>query len=275
MNEKKIALVTGASSGLGRDISKLLCKKGHIVYITARSKDKLIDLKKECKADPGEIVIISGDLTIKKFRDELIGSILKKEKKIDYLINNAGYGKLESHENILYEDLEGMFTLNCVAGMHLAQLVIPSMKKRKKGRIINIASIAAIEPPPYFSIYNATKYAVHGFTKSLSYDLYGTGISTSVVFPSRMKTPFWIRAFKCKGLTGSEQKMCVNEWTKKSRGSLYVAEYIVKNIDSKRLILLPGALSKLAYYFLRHFKCIGSFFMKHSGLKKAKKALKH
>ena len=172
-----------------------------------------------------------------------------------------------------YKDIEGMFQLNAVAGEHLTQLVIPSMKKLKKGRIINISSIVAFEPPVFFATYNATKYAVYGFTKSLSYELKGTGVSTSVVFPSRMKTPFWTVAFKCKGLTGDKQKTCVEEWTKKANGSMPVAKYIVRKLDSDKLILLPGLLSKIAYHFLRHFKFIGNFYMKNVMLPKSRKAI--
>ena len=273
--EVEVSLVTGASSGLGRDIAKLLCKKGLIVYVVARRKENLLDLKKECSKENGEIRIIAGDLINKNFRIKLINQIFSQSKKIDYLINNAGFGKLESLENIEYEDLEGMIQLNIVALQHLCQLVLPSMKKRESGRIINISSIAAFEPPPYFATYNGTKYFVHGFTKSLAYELKGTGVSASVVFPPRMNTPFWTIAFKCNGLNGEEQKMCVNKWTKKSTGSLSVAKTIVKNLDSDKLLILPGILPKFAYYFLRHFKFIGSFFMYSKGVSEAKKVLKH
>ncbi|MEK6880352.1 MAG: SDR family NAD(P)-dependent oxidoreductase [Nanoarchaeota archaeon] len=269
----KISLVTGASSGLGRDIAKLLCEKGHRVYATARRRDQLLELKKEC--GKGDIRIIDGDLTDSKFRIDLINEILKESRKIDYLINNAGYGMLGLLEKIETKDIEGMINLNVIAMQHLSQLVLPSMKRVRKGRIINISSIAALEPPPYFATYNSTKYAVHGFTKSLSYELKGTGVSTSVVFPSRMKTPFWVIAFKCSGLKGEKQKACVIKWTKGSSSSLFVAKYIIDKLDTRRLVILPNLLSKIAYHFLHHFRFIGTFFMKTNGLKNAKEALRN
>ncbi len=273
--KEKVSLVTGASSGLGRDIAKLLCKKEYVVYVVARRKEKLLELQKECKKEKGEIKIIDGDLTKEDFRRKLIKKILEKDKKIDYLINNAGYGKLTNFENIEFKDIRGMFELNAIAGEHLIQLVLPSMKKHKKGRIINVSSVVALEPPVYFSTYNATKYAVYGFSKSLSYELTGTGVSISVVFPSRMKTGFWDVAFKCKGLNGKEQKRCIEKWTKKTKGSMPVARYIVRNINSQRLILLPDMLSKFAYHFFRHFHFIGRFFSKYIMLPKTKKILFH
>jgi uncharacterized protein len=273
--KKSVSLVTGASSGLGRNIAKLLCEEGHLVYVTARRKEKLLELKKECSLHSGEIRIIDGDLVDINFRKKLVNRVLNDSGRIDYLINNAGYGKLEALEKISYEDLEGMVVLNFIALQHLCQLVLPLMKKKKSGRIINIASVAAFEPPPYFATYNATKYAVHGFTKSLSYELKGSGVSTSAVYPPRMKTGFWTIAFKCKGLSGGEQKKCVEEWTKKSAGSLSVAKFTVRNLDNQNVILLPGVLPKVAYHILRHFKFVGNFFMRTSGLKNARKALSH
>jgi len=270
----KVIIVTGASSGLGRDIAKLLCQKGATIYSIARSKDKLIELQKECSKYSGKIEISAGDLTNREFREELISTVLKKYEKVDYLINNAGYGKLEELENIEYHDLEGIVNLNFIALMHLCQLVIPEMKKRKSGRIINISSIAALQPPPFFAVYNATKYAVYGFTKSLSYDLFKTGVSVSVVFPPRMDTPFWIRAFKCKNLTGNEQKRCISEWTEKALGPLPIAKYIVRKLNTKKLILLPTILPKITYYILRHFYFIGNLLMKNLRVPKIKKILK-
>ena len=272
---KEVSLVTGASSGLGRDIAKLLCKKEQVVYVVARRREKLLELQKGCKKEKGEIKIIAGDLTKEDFRRKLIQKILEKEKKIDYLINNAGYGKLTNFENIDFKDIKGMFELNAITGEHLIQLSLPPMKKHKKGRIINISSVVALEPPVYFSTYNATKYAVYGFSKSLSYELKGTGVSVSVVFPSRMKTGFWDVAFKCKGLSRKEQKKCMEKWMKKTKGSMPVAKYVVRNINSQRLILLPDMLSKFAYHFFRHFHFIGRFYMKNIRLPKTKKILFH
>ena len=268
-----VSLVTGASSGLGRDIAKLLCKKSHTVYVVARRKDKLLELQKECSKEPGKIKIIEGDLTDIKFRIKLINQILKESNKIDYLINNAGYGKLEQLERIEFKDIEGMIQLNVTALQHLTQLVLPSMKQKKSGKIINISSIAAFEPQAYFATYNSTKFAVHGFTRSLKYELKNTGVSTSVVFPPRMNTSFWVVAFKCKRLSDAKQKNCIEEWNKKSTGSLAVAKYIVKNLNSKRLLILPGSFTKIAYYILRHFKFIGTMFVNTTGINKAKKVL--
>ena len=273
--KRGICLVTGASSGLGKDIATLLCEQGNIVYVVARRKEKLLDLKKECTQKKGEIRIIVGDLTDKKVREKVINKILKESKRIDYLINNAGYGKLTSFEGEEYQDIEGMYKLNAIAGEHLTQLVLPHMKKKKSGRIINISSVVVFVPPVYFATYNATKHAIYGFSRTLAYELKGTGVSISVVFPARMNTPFWIVAFKCKGLTGGEQKICRDKWTRQAGGSMPVAKYIVQHLDSKKLIFLPGLLPKIYYHFMRHFPFLMVFFAKYIMLPKTKKLLSH
>src|SRR3989344_1683365 len=271
--EKKVSIVTGASSGLGRDIAKILCEKGHMVYAVARRKNLLIELKKECVIYKGEIKIVDGDLTNEKFRENLIFTVVKESKQIDYLINNAGYGKLQAFEDINLNDIKGMYALNSIAPEHLSQLVIPYMKKRKHGRIINVVSVVAFTPPPYFSVYNATKAASYNFSKSLSYELFGTGIYVSVVCPSRMDTPFWTIAFKCRGLTGEKQKICINKWTKGSVKSIKVAKYIVRHMNMKRFLILPDFPSKIYYYFLRHIVFVNDFIAKHILRKKTEKLL--
>lgn len=258
-----VSLVTGASSGLGRDIARLLCEKGHIVYAVARRKEKLQELKEECKQHKGEIRIVDGDLTVKTFREKLISQILKEEKKIDYLINNAGYGTLIHFEKQEFDDIEKMFNLNIITHEHLALLALPHMKEKKKGRIINISSIVAFEPSPYLATYDATKSAVYGFSRALSYELKNTGVSVSVVFPARMRTNFWAVAIQCYGLSKEERQICIDKIAKTASGSLPVAKYIVRRLDSKRLIFLPGILPKITYYLLR-FIPIGWIFMKYA-----------
>jgi len=257
----KVSLVTGASSGLGRALAKLLCKKGHIVYSTARRKEKLLELQEECSKEKGEIRIIDGDLLDSKFRGTLIKQIITRARHIDYLFNNAGYGTLIHFEHQTLEDIEKMVGLNFIAVTDLARLVLPHMKKAKKGRIINISSVAAFDPPPYFAIYNATKFALYGFTKSLRYELKNTGVSTSVVFPSRMKTPFWNVAFKCYGMNEKEKNDCQAKWTKGASSADKVAKRIVRKLDSRRLVILPNLLSKISHHIFNHLRFIGTFYM--------------
>lgn len=265
---KIISLVTGASSGLGGCIAKELCKKGHTVYVTARRAEKLKTLKLMCSPFKGKIIPIPGDLTDFKFRIRLIKTILKKSRKIDYLINNAGYGSAVEFTKQPYKDIVNMFNLNIIAYEHLIQLILPSMKRRKKGRIINISSVTSFTPLPYFATYNATKAAVTNFTKALAYELIGTGVSVSAVLPARMKTGFANVAFKCSKLSSKKHKECVRKWNKIAEAPEKVAKNIVKKLDSKCLIIMPTLGAKallvlsyipgLLYAFRRFFMLEGT-----------------
>lgn len=261
-----VTIVTGASSGLGNSISKLLASKGHNVYVTARRENELLNLKKECSSCKGKIIPISGDLTDEKFRVKFINLILKKEKKIDYLINNAGYGTFTEFQRQELNDVRNMLELNIVAYAHLIQLVLPTMLKRKKGRIINIASAVYYLLIPYFTIYTATKYAVAGLTKSLDVELRGTGVSISAIFPARMRTGFASVAFPKK-----EGEKIFN---KGGECADKVALYIVKNLDNKKLFQAPTLKAKFIMLISKICSCMLDIYINKVLLRKIKKLLK-
>ena len=242
---KVVSLVTGASSGLGREIAKLLCEKGHIVYVIARRKEKLIELQKECKQDSGKIKIISGDLSNKPFRIKAINQILKKSGQLNYLINNAGFGRSTEFTKQDSDEIQKMFDVNIVAYMHLTKLALIHMKKQKSGRLIHIGSVVAFTPLPYFTTYNATKAAVYSFNRSLRYELKGSNISSTVVLPARMKTGFAQAAYDCYEKHG--RQICAEKFNKVAGSPINVAKSVVKNLDSKKEVVLPTFKSFIWY----------------------------
>lgn len=256
---KKVSLVTGSSSGLGRDIASLLCKKGLIVYVTARRKNELEKLKKEC-GHFGEIKIISGDLSDKNFRIKLISDILKKEGRIDYLINNAGFGRAIHLEEINVDEITNMFEVNVVAYIHLANLVLKAMRKVNSGRIINIGSVVAFTPLPYFTVYNATKSAIYGFNRSLRYELKGSEITSTIVLPARMKTGFADKAYDCYMENG--KKVCVERFNKIAGSSMDVAKVIVQKLNSGKEVITPTLKAKV-WYLTRYVGFIVDFAMEN------------
>jgi len=262
MEEKRVSLVTGASSGLGREIAKLLYGEGHVIYAVARRREKLLSLKKECSLhkEGGKIKIIVGDLSMHDFRENLIKEIYRKEKQIDYLINNAGFGKAIKLENMNTEEIHTMFEVNISTYIHLASLVLENMKKRNRGKIINIGSVVAFTPLPYFTVYNSTKSAVYGFNRSLRYELKGSKVSSTVVLPARMKTGFADKAFDCYVKDG--KKVCVEKFNKSAGAPIKVARKIVKNLDSGKEVILPTFLSHL-WYAMRYFGFAVDFSMKN------------
>ncbi len=258
--KKPISLVTGASSGLGRVLAELLCEKGHKVYVTARRRNLLEKLKKECKGLGGEIIIISGDLTDIKFRERLIGTILKKEKRIDYLFNNAGFGRSAEFEKEDPKEMVDMFKVNIITYLHLTRLVLPSMKKKNSGRIIHIGSVVAFTPLPYFTVYNSTKSAIYGFNRSLRYELKGSKVTTTVVLPARMNTGFAEKAYDCYREKGRD--VCVKEFNKMAGSPYVVARNIIRSMDKGKEVITPTFLSKL-WYFTRYLGFVVDFSMKN------------
>ena len=255
-----ISLVTGASSGLGRVLAELLCEKGHRVYVVARRKNLLEELKKQCKNLKGEITIISGDLSEGSFRKKLVSQILKKEKKIDYLFNNAGFGRAIFFEKQNKKEIEDMFKVNIIAYEHLSGLVLPSMKKLNSGRIINIGSVVAFTPLPYFTTYNSTKSAVYGFNRSLIYELKDFKITSTIVLPARMKTGFADNAYSCYKEKG--RNMCIEEFNKIAESPYVVAKNIIKNMDKGKEVITPTLRAKV-WYLTRYFGFAVDFVMKY------------
>lgn len=255
-----MSLVTGASSGLGRDVASLLCGKGMIVYVVARSEDKLLELQKECGEGSGEIRIISGDLTDPEFRKRVVSNVLEEKGKIDYLVNNAGFGRAIKFEKMREDEIRQMVELNLEAYEHLASLVLPSMKKVNSGKIINVGSVVAFTPLPYFTVYNSTKAGVYSFNRSLRYELKGLGVSSKVVLPARMKTGFADKAYDCYVKDG--KKICVERFNSSAGSSMKVAKVIVRKLDSGSEVITPTFKAKL-WYSTRYVGWIVDFFMKN------------
>ncbi len=261
---KKITLVSGASSGLGKKMAKLLCQKNHIVYVTARRKNELVNLQKECLNYEGEIKIICGDLTNTNFREKIISQILKEEGKIDYLINNAGFGRVERFEKQSINDMEKMFNLNVISYIHLTNLVLKNMLKKNKGKIIHVGSVAIFVPRPDYTVYNSTKSAIYAFNRSLRFELKNTNVSSSMILVPKIKTDFAKNAFQ--NYSQEECKKYVKNFNKDAENPEVIAKKIIKKLDSKKEIIIPNFRAFVCYasrYFPETINLIlGKFFIK-------------
>jgi len=258
--EKKVSLVTGASSGLGRRLAMLLCTKSHIVYVTARRKKLLNQLKEECSKLPGKIISIPGNLTNRNFREKLIQQIIKNEGQIDYLINNAGFGRSTVFEKEGSIEIQKMIDLNLVTYMHLTSMVLSQMKKQGYGRLLHVGSVVAFTPLPYFTTYNSTKSAVYAFNRSLRYELKDSAITSTVILPARMKTGFANVAYDCYERDG--QIVCSNDFNKMAGDPMVVAKNIVKKLDKGHEVITPTTKAGL-WYTMRYFGFIVDFVMKN------------
>lgn len=172
-----VVLVTGASSGIGKETARLLSSKGHIVYGAARRVEKMQDLA------ANGVKPVAMDLTQDDSMQNAVAQILQNEKKLDALVNCAGYGSLGALEDVPQSEAKREFEVNVFGMARLIQLVLPQMRKQGGGRIINISSSGGFFGEPHASWYHAAKYAVEGLSDSLRMELTEFGINVVVIQP--------------------------------------------------------------------------------------------
>jgi short-subunit dehydrogenase len=181
----KVALVTGAGRGIGRAIAIALAKAGCEVVITARSIDQLLDVQKAIDAVKGKALPIQADLT----RDDDLQRLVQSCGSIDFLINNAGWGKHAPVIRAKVEDWDQTFRLNLRAPMILAQKFLPAMIEKGAGAVINIGSVSGKSGEANGAAYSASKFGLIGFTQSLYEEVREHGIKVSVILPGFVDTP--------------------------------------------------------------------------------------
>jgi short-subunit dehydrogenase len=178
----KVALVTGASSGIGKETAKLLIQNGYIVYGAARRIKKMTELN-----DSG-VKLIEMDVTDDASMVNGINKILQDEKQIDLLVNSAGYGSYGALEDVPISEAKYQFEVNIFGLARLTQLVLPYMRKQHSGKIINVSSIGGSIGEPHGAWYHATKFALEGLSDSLRMELKEFGIDVVIIKPGAIIT---------------------------------------------------------------------------------------
>lgn len=180
--ETKVAIVTGASAGIGEATAIALALQGWRVYAGARRTDRMEKLR-EYGIRPRAL-----DLTDKSSVQNFAKSILDHEGRVDLLVNNAGYGSYGPVELVSVEEAKEQFEVNLFGLARLTQLLLPQMRKQKSGKIINLSSIGGSFGEPHGAWYHATKFALEGFSDSLRMELAQFGIDVVVVKPGAIQT---------------------------------------------------------------------------------------
>ncbi|MFD1296934.1 oxidoreductase [Lysobacter gummosus] len=179
---RSIALVTGASSGIGKATAERLATAGYTVYGTSRRG-----------AQDGQLpfTMLSLDVTDDESVDAAVGRVIELEGRIDLLVNNAGFGVAPAAaEESSIPQAQAIFDTNFMGIVRMTRAVVPHMRQRGSGRIINIGSVLGFLPLPFGALYAATKHAVEGYSESLDHELRTRGIRVSVVEPAYTKTQF-------------------------------------------------------------------------------------
>ena len=187
----KTALITGASGGLGKEFARIHASKGDNLILIARSKDRLEALKFELEKQFSiSVVIIVKDLSDQYAPKAVYDAVKNLNIRVDYLINNAGFGDYGLFAETNWEKQLEMINLNITCLTYLTRLFLPDMLQNKYGKILNIASTAAFQPGPTMSVYFATKAFVLSFSEAIANELKGTGVTVTALCPGATDTGF-------------------------------------------------------------------------------------
>ncbi len=219
----KTIIITGAGSGLGKELAHLFSQKGYHILLTGRTVEKLASVKEEIESIGGKADILS--LNIRN-NEEVLNKI--KEVYHTYeifgLVNNAGVGHFGPFEEIEYKQINDMLETNVLGTILMTQAILPVMQQNGEGQIMNIISTAGLRGKVNEAVYVASKFAVRGFTESLQKEYEGSGIKFKAVYMGGMDTPFWDQSnhIKDKSLLKSAKE---------------IAEIIMSQIDQDSIII--------------------------------------
>ena len=180
----KAVLITGCSSGIGRETARHLARNGHKVYATARRPESIEDLKAEgCET-------LACDVTSEDSMKACVEAVEQAERAVGALVNNAGYSQSGAIETVRLESVRRQFETNVFGLMRMCQLVLPGMRRRRSGRIVNVSSMGGKLTFPGGGIYHATKHAVEALSDALRFEVRGFGVDVVVIEPGLIKTGF-------------------------------------------------------------------------------------
>jgi uncharacterized protein len=230
----QVAVITGASSGIGEVSARLLAAEGCSVILLARRLDRLEKLAEDIKDTGGKALVLQTDLANLEEIRIAANRILQATDHVDILVNNAGFGRLLCLEDLdLIDDIRAMIQVNLLGTIDLTRLLLPGMIARKSGHIINIASIASFIATPAYSVYAASKFAMRGFSEALRRETSRHGINVSAIYPGAVDTEF------IEHIGGKRQhKIATPRWLLLSAND--VARGVVKIAKRpRRMLLMP------------------------------------
>jgi NAD(P)-dependent dehydrogenase (short-subunit alcohol dehydrogenase family) len=234
---KKVVLVTGASAGMGKETARLLAESGYTVYGAARRTEKMNELEQY------GVRTIAMDVTNDESMVSGVDQILRDEGRIDILVNNAGFGSYGAIEDVPLSDAKYQLDVNVFGAARLIQLVLPAMRKKRYGKIVNISSIGGKMATPFGGWYHASKFALEGLSDSLRNEVKRFGIDVIVIEPGGIKSEWGGIAFEslirvsgqtAYGETVNSLGAAFRGTETKNHGPEVIANLIQKAIGAKR-----------------------------------------
>lgn len=240
-----VALVTGASSGLGVDLARSLARRGHAVVLAARRLDRLEELAAELERDHGiDTHAIACDLAHPDDRDALHAELVARGLAVEVLVNNAGLGAAGPFQDTDHDRLLTIARVNVEAVVDLCRRHVGAMVERRRGAILNVASTTAFQPLTGAATYAASKAFVLSFTEALSEDLHGTGVVASALCPGPVRTEIWDQSG-----AGDEAALAPEfMWTESDR----VAEDGIVALETGRRAVVPGVFNRIGSIYGQH-----------------------
>ena len=234
----KVIVITGASSGIGKQVAIEFGKLGTKLVLIGRKKDKLEQTAMELKKFSCSTMICQCDVSKKNEVDTMTNLVLKKFGSVDILINNAGFAIYGSVSDLSIDEIELQMQTNYLGMVYCIKKFLPSMLHRKSGHIVNVASVAASFGLPGIASYCASKFAMLGFSEGLKHELKNSGVDITVVSPIMVRTNFFDHP--------SFEKM--PKYSPTSLDPKAVAKAVAKAANSKKLeIIVPSVVRSMVW----------------------------
>jgi NAD(P)-dependent dehydrogenase (short-subunit alcohol dehydrogenase family) len=190
VSNQKVSIVTGSSSGIGLETALTLARNGYFTYATMRNPEKDAPIKNALKKENLPIKVIQLDVIDDESLKNAIDHVTSEAGRIDVLVNNAGYGLVGALEELSMEEIKAQYETNLFGLVRVIQAVLPTMRKQRSGRILNLSSGAGLFGYPGGSAYVSSKFAVEGLSESMAYELEPFGIRVILIEPGFVQTNF-------------------------------------------------------------------------------------
>ena len=188
--EGRTAIITGASSGIGRETARELAGRGANIVLAARNRQRLEAVAGDLSSLPGRCLVVPTDVTDRLATEALVRRTMEEFGSVDILVNNAGVGLFAPIAGGSLENARRLFEVNFWGAIHCIQAAVPDMQAQGQGHIVNVSSVAGLIAPPYMGMYSATTFALRAVSDALRSELAGSGIGISTVYPGLTQTSF-------------------------------------------------------------------------------------